>query len=173
MLASHTVTKWLPVIALGLAAACAKHEAGSNGAAACRPLRVTVDGTALPALPHGLAKANNMNGDVSYEVTRFDQTSATCEQLLDRSGREVPAGEISVRAFAAGAGMTGKGVAIGAHTQMGGNVTLLGPAPKAIGDVVKVCVDNAAFEPIAGAYKGTQVVVDGLFVGAFCGEVTW
>lgn len=155
-----------------LAAACANKRGGGN-AEACRPLRVTVDGTALPALGHGLAKANNMNGDVSYEVTVFDHAKATCEQLLDRAGREVPAGEISVRAFAAGTGMTGKGVAIGAHTQMGGNVTLVGPAPKAVGDAVKVCVDHVAFKPIAGDYKDKDVVVDGLFTGPYCGEVTW
>lgn len=161
----------LLLLVLPLVGACAKQSGDS--AATCRPLRVTVDGVALPAMPHGLAKANNMNGDVSYEVTVFDQTTATCEQLLDRAGRQIPDGEVSVRAFAAGAGMTGKGVAIGAHTQMGGNVTLVSRAPKAVGDVVKVCVDRAAFEPIAGAYKDTHVVVDGLFEGKYCGEVTW
>jgi hypothetical protein len=164
--------KQLVVVVIVLAAACAKNESSSS-ATACRPLRVTVDGTPLPALPHGLAKANNMNGDISYEITRFNQATATCAQLLDRAGREVPAGEISVRAFAAGVGMTGKGVAIGAHTQMGGNVTLASPAPKAVGDIVKVCADSVAFEPIAGEYKGTQVTIDGLFEGTYCGEVTW
>ncbi len=163
--------KQLVVVVLAVAGACAKQDGSASGT--CKPLRVTVDGTPLPALPHGLAKANNMNGDISYEVTVFNPSTATCEQLLDKAGREIPAGEVSVRAFAAGAGMTGKGVAIGAHTQMGGNVFLVSPAPKAVGDVVQVCVDHAAFKPIAGDYKDKNVVIDGLFTGTYCGQVSW
>lgn len=156
---------------LALVAGCAKKDTATAGT--CKPLAVTVDGTPLPALPHGLAKANNMNGDISYEVTLYSTDKATCAELLDKTGRQIPDGEVSVRAFAAGAGMTGKGVAIGAHTQMGGNVTLVSDAPKAPGDVVKVCVDNVAFKPIAGAYKDKQVVVNGLFAGPYCGEMSW
>jgi len=154
-----------------LACACAKKDRASGGA--CKDLTVTVDGTPLPAMPHGLAKANNMNGDISYEVDVFDHDTATCDTMLNKSGRQVPDGEVSVRAFAGGAGMTGKGLAIGAHTQMGGNVTLASPPPKAVGDVVEVCVDNVTFKPIAGAYKDKQVVVNGLFAGKYCGELTW
>ncbi|HEX5061667.1 MAG TPA: hypothetical protein VFV99_20010 [Kofleriaceae bacterium] len=154
-----------------LLVACAKKDAASGGA--CKDLTVTVDGTPLPAMPHGLAKANNMNGDISYEVDVFNHDKTTCDMLLDKSGRQIPEGEVSVRAFAAGAGMTGKGVAISAHTQMGGNVTLASPPPKAVGDVVKVCVDNVSFKPIAGDYKDKQVVVNGRFVGTYCGEMKW
>lgn len=152
-------------------AACGNKQSASGGE--CKALSVTVDGTPLPAMPHGLAKANNMNGDVSYEVNVFNHDKATCDQLLNKAGREIPEGEVSVRAFAAGAGMTGKGVAIGAHTQMGGHVTLASPPPKAVGDVVKVCVDNVAFKPIAGDYKDKNVVVNGLLEGTYCGEMTW
>ncbi|HEY5943906.1 MAG TPA: hypothetical protein VIV40_00365 [Kofleriaceae bacterium] len=163
--------KTIALLVLVLAAACSKKD--GEGAGSCRPLSVTVDGLPLPAMPHGLAKANNMNGDVSYEVDVFDHAKTTCDELLDKTGRQVPDGEISVRAFAGGAGMTGKGVAIGAHTQMGGNVTLVSAKPAAPGDIVKVCVQDVAFKPVAGAYKDKQVVVNGLFEGKFCGEQTW
>jgi hypothetical protein len=160
----------LVVVAL---AACSSKKKDAAGDGSCKPLAVTVDGTALPAMPHGLAKANNMNGDVSYEVLVFNHDKTTCDQVMNKSGREIVAGEISVRAFAAGAGMTGKGVAIDAHTQMGGNVTLASDKPAAIGDVVKVCVDNVAFKPIAGTYKDKEVVVSGLLSGTYCGEMHW
>ena len=160
------------VVLVAMLAACG-NRSGTTAAGDCKPLSVTVDGTALPPLGHGLAKANNMNGDISYEVDLYNHTKATCEGLLDRAGHAVPEDEISVRAFAAGAGMTGKGVAIDAHTQMGGNVTLASPPPKTVGDVVKVCVDHAAFKPIAGKYKDKDVVVDGLFEGTYCGEMKW
>jgi hypothetical protein len=159
------------LLVLVLAAACAKQDGAT--AASCKDLTVTVDGAPLAALPHGLAKANNMNGDISYEVQLFSHDKATCDELLNKTGRQVPDGEVSVRAFAAGAGMTGKGVAIGSHTQMGGNVTLASDKPKAAGDIVKVCVDNVSFKPIVGDYKDKQVVVNGLFSGKFCGEVSW
>jgi hypothetical protein len=160
------------ILFVAMLAACAKRDA-ATGSGTCKLLSVTVDGTALPAMPHGLAKANNMNGDVSYEVLVFNHAKTTCDQLMNRSGYDVVDGEVSVRAFAGGAGMTEKGVAIDAHTQMGGNVTLVGSPPKAVGDVVEVCADNVAFKPIAGKYKDTQVVVTGLFAGQYCGELKW
>ena len=159
------------VLLVVVVAACAKKDGATGGA--CKDLSVTVDGTPLPALSKGLAKANDMNGDVSYEVQLFNHDKATCDDMLNKSGRQVPENEISVRAFAAGAGMTGKGVAIDAHTQMGGAVTLASDKPKAVGDVVKVCVDNVSFKPVAGKYKDKQVVVNGLFQGTYCGEMKW
>jgi hypothetical protein len=156
-----------------LLAACSKKQDSAAGDGTCKPLSVTVDGKPMPAMPHGHAKANNMNGDVSYEVLVFNHDNTTCDQLMSKTARQVVDGEVSVRAFAAGAGMTGKGVAIDAHTQMGGNVTLASEKPKAVGDIVKVCVDNVAFRPIAGKYKDNDVVVSGLFAGAYCGEVQW
>ena len=161
------MTKLALLVAL-LVGCSSKQDGG-----ACKPLSVTVDGTALPPLGNGLAKANNMNGDISYEVQLYNHDKATCDALLDKAGRQVPEGEIMVRGFAAGAGMTGKGVAIDAHTQMGGPVTLASEVPKAAGDIVKVCVDNVSFKPIAGRYKDKQVVIDGLFTGTYCGEVKW
>jgi hypothetical protein len=163
--------KSIGLLVLVLAAACAKKDGATAGS--CKDLTVTVDGAPLAAVPHGLAKGNNMNGDISYEVQLFNHDKATCDELLNKSGRHIPEGEVSVRAFAAGAGMTGKGVAIGSHTQMGGNVTLVSDKPKAAGDIVKVCVDNVSFKPIAGDYKDKQVVVNGLFSGKYCGEMSW
>jgi hypothetical protein len=163
--------KTIALALLVLASACAKKEGATAGS--CKDLTVTVDGAPLPALPHGLAKANNMNGDVSYEVQLFNHDKTTCDQFLDKAGRPIPEGEVSVRAFAAGAGMTGKGVSIGTHTQMGGNVTLVSDKPKAVGDIVKVCVDNVSFKPISGDYRDKDVVVSGLFSGKYCGEKSW
>ena len=161
----------LAILAALLAAGCSNKDGGGGGA--CKPLSVTVDGTALAAMPHGLAKANNRSGDVSFEVTMLSHDKATCEQLLDKAGRQIPDGELSVRGFAGGAGMTGKGVGIDAHTQMGGAVSLVGDKPTAVGDRVKVCADSISFKPIAGAYKDKQVVIDGLFEGTYCGEMAW
>jgi len=159
-------TTWFVIVL----AACGNKDGGPK---TCQPLAVTVDGAPLAAMPHGLAKANNMRGDVAYEVQLFNHDKATCEGLLDKAGRQIPDGEVSVRAFAGGAGMTGNGVAIDAHTQMGGRVSLMGDKPKAVGDIVKICVDNAAFKPIAGAYKDKSVVVSGLFEGKYCGEMKY
>lgn len=161
------------VAAVAASAGCSKQDGGAAGAGACKPLAVTVDGTALAAMPNGLARSNNMNGDISYEVQVFNHDKATCEQMVEKSGRTVPDGEVSVRAFAGGSGMMGKGVAIEAHTQAGGNVSLVGAKPKAPGDVVKICVDNVEFTPKMGAYKDKKITFTGLLEGAYCGELTW
>ncbi len=158
------------VVAFVAVAACKQRDPATPRT--CEPLAVTVDGVPLPPVGHGLARANNMHGDVSYEVQLTNQPGVTCEQLLSEAGRAVPDGEIMVRAFAGGAGLTGHGVGIDAHSQMGGAVTLLAK-PRAIGDLVEVCVDHMSFTPIAGAYKGTHVTVSGRFAGAYCGEMTW
>lgn len=168
------MTKLL-VIATLLAAGCSKKDdkAGGASAAACKPLTVTVDGTPLAAMPNGLAKSNNMNGDISYEVHAFDHAKTTCEDMLNKSGRTVPEGEVSVRAWAGGAGSMGKGVGIGAHAQMGVDVKLVSGRPKASGDVVKLCVNHVSFTPQVGAEKGKTVVMNGLVEGTYCGEMKW
>jgi hypothetical protein len=167
--------KTLAVVVLTLAAACSKKDGGASGGnasgSACASLSITVDGTPLPALPHGLARAVNADGHVHYEVVLFERKTTRCEQLLDKN-RQIPDGEISVRAFAGGTGLAGEGVGIGIHTQIGGPVSLVGDKPKAAGDVVRVCVDKASFKPIMGDYKDKHVVVAGLFEGTYCGEMT-
>ncbi len=85
----------LGLVVVVLTCACAKKDGASGGS--CKPLTVTVDGAPLPALTKGLAKANNMNGDISYEVQLFNHDKATCDELLDKTGRQHPGGEISVR----------------------------------------------------------------------------
>ena len=159
-----------PLLAL---VACGTKDAAPSAPETCKPLAVTVDGQPLVATPHGLARANNMHGDIAYEVQLFSNREATCDELLNKAGRHVAEDEVSVRAFAAGPGMTGKGVGIDAHTQMGASASLIGAPPKAVGDVVKICVDDTTFKPIAGAYKDKQVVVSGLFQGTYCGELRW
>jgi hypothetical protein len=168
----------LMLIAAVLAAGCSKKTDKSGGggggaAAACKPLAVTVDGTPLAAMPNGLAKSNNMSGDLSYEVHVFDHDKTTCEDMLSKSGRTVPEGEVSVRAWAGGAGSMGKGVGLSAHAQMDVDVKLVSDKPKAAGDVVKLCVNNVSFTPQIGAEKGKTVVMDGLVEGKYCGEMKW
>jgi len=160
------------VIAVALAAGCSnKKEGGAAAAASCKPLAVTVDEARFARRPNGLARSKNMNGDISYEVQLFNHDKSTCEDMVNKSGRQVPDGEVSVRAFAGGGGMMGKGVGIDAHTQAGGNVSLVSAKPKAPGDIVKVCVDNVSFSPQVGDLKGKKVAVTGLFEGKYCGEL--
>lgn len=162
----------LVVVAALLAAGCSKKDGGGGGGA-CKPLSVTVDGTALAAMPHGLARSNNMNGDVSFEVQMFNHDKSTCDEMVSKSGRNIQDGEVSVRAFAGGGGMMGKGVGIGAHTQAGGNINLVGDKPKAVGDIVKICAGDISFTPKMGDHKDKKVVVSGLFEGKYCGELKW
>lgn len=163
---------WISALVAG---GCSKQDDKPAGAAAaaCKPLSVSVDGTPLAAMPNGLARSNNMNGDISYEVHVFDHDKATCDELLGKSGRSVPEGEVSVRAWAGGAGSMGRGVGLGAHAQMGVDVALVSAKPKAMGDRVKLCVNNVSFTPQIGAEKGKTVVMNGLVEGAYCGEMKW
>lgn len=168
------MTKCVVLVAALAAVGCSKKDDdGGGGGAACKPLSVTFDGTALAALPHGLARSNNMNNDISFEVEVFNHDKSKCEEMLSKSGRTVHEGEVSVRAFTGGAGMMGKGVGIESHTQAGGSVKLISAKPKATGDVVRICADKVSFSPKIGAYKDKRVVIDGLFEGKYCGELKW
>jgi hypothetical protein len=154
-------------LALVVLAGCGKKMTAES----CGPLTVTVDGQPLAAMPHGVARANVMNGDTSYEVEVFNHDKTTCEQLLSKTGREIPDGEVSVRAFAGGDGLMGKGVGIGAHTQAGGDVELVSAKPKAVGDVVSICVSETTFTPKIGDHKDKKIVFKGLVSGKYCGEM--
>lgn len=162
----------LLVAALAVVSGCSKKDGGGGGGT-CTPLVVTVDGTALPAMPHGLARTNNMNGDITVEVQMFNHDKVACEAMVSKAGRQIADGEQSVRAFAGGTGMMAKGVGIESHTQAGGEVRMIGDKPKAVGDVVKICVDNVSFKPRVGELKDKQVTVTGLFEGKHCGELTY
>jgi len=169
--------KKLVVLVAVLAAGCSKKDEGGGaaggGGGACKPLTVTVDGSALAAMPHGLARSNNMNGDITYEVHMFNHDKSTCEELVSKSGRNVPDGEVSVRAFAGGTGMMGAGVGIESHTQAGDKAKLVSEKPKAAGDLVKICVSEMTFTPRIGDYKDKKVTVSGTFEGKYCGELKW
>jgi len=149
-----------------LLVACGKKQTAES----CGALSVTVEGQPLPAMPNGFARANIMNGDTSYEVDVFNHDQITCEKFIDKGGRQVPDGEVSVRAFAGGDGLMGRGVGIESHTQAGGEVSLVSAKPKAVGDLVQICADNISFTPQVGKNKGKKVVVKGLFTGKYCGE---
>jgi hypothetical protein len=153
-----------------LAACSGRGDDGRTPApAACPALTVTIDDVPLPPLAHGLARANRRDNRVTYEIHVFDRPGATCAQLLDRSPRAVPAGEIGVRAFA---GATGRGVAIGGWTKTGGNVALDSEAPRRAGDTVTLCVRDAfTFKPGIGPYTDKRVTVRGTFTGTYCGEL--
>jgi hypothetical protein len=153
---------------LPLTTACSK-----KGGGACKALSVTIDGKAIPGLGHGLARVNKMHDERNWEVDLFNHDKVTCEQFNSKSGRSVAEGEISVRAFAGGEGMMGAGVGIDSHTQSGVTVNLTGDKPKVVGDKVTICVDNASFKPMVGANKDKTVVIDGLFEGSYCGEMSF
>jgi hypothetical protein len=139
-------------------------------AESCGALTVTVDGKPLAAMPNGLARLNIYGDSKTYEVEVFNHDKSTCEQFVDRKGREIPQGEVSVRAFAGGDGLMGKGVGIESHTQAGGDVELV-TKPKAVGDQTAICVDGVSFTPRIGDHQGKKVEIKGLFAGKFCGEI--
>jgi len=155
------------VAALLTVVACKKAKTAET----CGPLTVTVDGKPLPAMPNGLARLTIQGNDKLYEVEVFNHDKSTCEQFIDRKGRQIPEGEVSIRAFAGGDGLMGKGVGIESHTQAGGDVDVV-TKPKAVGDPVSICVDGASFTPHVGDNKGKKVQVNGLFTGKYCGEMT-
>ena len=143
---------------------CGKKKTAEN----CGALTVTVDGKPLAAMPNGLARL--YSDTKAYEIEVFNHDKSTCEQMLDRKGREIPAGEVSVRAFAGGEGMMSKGVGIEMHTQAGGDIDIV-TKPKAVGDPVAICVDGVSFTPRMGDNKDKKVEIKGLFTGKYCGEM--
>jgi|MudIll2142460700_1097286.scaffolds.fasta_scaffold18645_2 hypothetical protein len=156
----------LALLAAVLAAGCKKTPTAES----CGALTVTVDGKPLPAMPNGLARLTVQGSDKLYEVQVFNHDKSTCEQFVDRSGRQIPDGEVSVRAFAGGDGLMGKGVGIESHTQAGGDVDVV-TKPKAVGDPVSICVGGVSFTPRIGDFKDKKVEMRGLFTGKYCGEL--
>ncbi len=157
------------LLALASSAGCSKKRDPS----ACRVMSVTAGGVAIAGLGHGLARLNKTGHTQSWQVDVWNHDKVTCQTYNNKRGRTVETGEVSVRAFAGGEGMMGQGVGIDAHTQGGVEVELVSAEPKAIGDKVTLCVDRAAFKPIAGTHKDQDVVIDGLFEGTYCGEMSF
>lgn len=157
------------LLAVALIGGCSK----KRDRGACKPMSVTAGGVAIGALGHGLARLNKTGHTQSWQVDVWNHDKVTCEKYNNKRGRNVEPGEVSVRAFAGGEGMMGQGVGIDVHTQGGVEVEVVGAEPKAIGDQVTLCVDHAAFKPIAGTYKDQDVVIDGLFEGTYCGELSF
>jgi hypothetical protein len=150
-------------------AACSSPADERRGpeATACPALEATAGDQPLPPLAHGLARAIRRGDRVTYEVHVFDRPGATCPQLLAKSPRAAPPGEVSMRAFVGG---TGRGIAIDAWTQTGGTISLVGQPPKQAGDTVTLCVrERFAFEPGIGAYRNKRISVRGAFTGSYCG----
>ncbi len=143
----------------------------SKDASSCKPLSVTIDGKAV-VLGHALGRHNTGTSE-SWEVDVFNHDKVTCEQYMNKSGRPVADGEVNVRAFAGGDGMMGKGVGIGANTQAGKSVELVGDPPKAKGEPISICVDNVSFKGMVGEYKDKPIVIDGLFQAASCGDMAF
>lgn len=156
----------LALAVVAAAAGCGKKKTADN----CGALTVTVDGKPLEAMPNGLARLNIYGDSKTYEVQVFNHDKSSCESFISKSGRQIPDGEVSVRAFAGGDGLMGRGVGIEMHTQAGGDVDLV-TKPKAVGDPVQICVDSVSFSPGIGDNKGKKVSIKGLLTGKYCGEI--
>ena len=103
-------------------------------------------------------------GESSEQVQLFNHAKATCAQVLSKSGREVPEGEIDVRANAGDTTTVG----VGASTQFGVAVKMISAAPTKPGDIVTLCVPETKVTGF-GDLKDKAIVVSGTFTGAYCG----
>ncbi len=158
------------------APACSKGDKDAKGggdAAACPAFSVTVDGSPVAGLTHGMAFTHKRGAELVHQVDLFNHDKTTCEQLTSRKGRQIPDGEEHVWGFSGGEGLMGDGVGVGDHTQMGLGVKLASDAPKNPGDVVAVCVPESTFSPKSGKNAGKQVKVVGLMQGKYCGIMDW
>ena len=156
----------LPIILVALlaSAGCKKKPTAES----CGPLKLSMAGKDLPAMTYGLA----IKKHDGYEVEMFNMNKTTCENVLDTKGRNIPEGEDSVTAFAGGSGMMRSGVVYHANTVAGDKVkadVLL--EPKAKGDKVQICVQDAKIEIAFGEDKGKELTINGLFEGQYCGEM--
>lgn len=154
------------------AAACGKSDdkggGGGGGGGSCGPLKVTIDGAEVTGLGHGLAITQKMQGEASEQVQLFNHDKATCEEVLSKSGRQTPDGEIAVRANAGKSTMM-KAIGINSSTQMGIEVKLVGKAPSKPGDKVTLCVPETTFKPAGGEHAGKTITMAGTFEGTYCG----
>jgi len=157
--------------------ACSKKDAPPPPAppaapTSCASLKVIVDGDQLTGLVYGLAITQVYGGERSERVQVFNHAKVTCEQVLSKSGRAVEDDEIDVRANAGKSLMT-KGIGFDAHSQLGVEVALMGPAPAKPGDTVTLCAPETTFKPNVGEFKGKSVTVSGTFFGTWCGEMVF
>jgi len=170
----------LIAILMPLAMACSKKKAGEagaaagaeGGAAACKPLVVTVDGQPIPRLGHGIGRFSTEGTETQWQVDLFNY-DVTCDAYMNKNGRQVDAAEIDVRAFAGGDGPMGHGVGLESWTQAGAKVALVGDKPAKVDDKLSLCVEETTFKPGVGDFKDKTVVIGGLFEGRYCGEMHW
>ncbi len=156
------------------AAAADGTAADASSAAAeaidCPPLTVTIDGEPVSGLDHALAFSEPETGPGTggYGVEVFNHAEATCEDVL-ASSRDVPEGEVNVRAFVQ-EGSTRGAVAIGSKTNFAQGVELVRKA-ESVGDTVAICVSNAGWTTGGfGEDAGQRYEISGLFQAEYCGE---
>lgn len=141
----------------------ASTDAGGAPSIDCPPLVVKIDGEAVDGLGHGLALLDND----SYGVEVFNHAEATCADLLAGS-RDVPKGEVNVRAFVAEGASRGS-VSVGSKTNFVQGVELARKAQQE-GDQVAICVSDAKWTSGGFGGDGPTYEISGLFSGRYCGE---
>ena len=159
------------LFAAALLAGCGKDDgkSGGGGGGSCPPLEVTIDGTKVEGLSHGLALDQEMSGEVIHVVEVFNHDQVTCEQVLSKAGRQTGPDEIAIRGSVGGS--FGNGLGIDSTAQMGADVDvkLAGKAGSKPGDTVTMCVAGHTLEPKVGAHKGKKVTIKGALSGTYCG----
>lgn len=145
-------------------------DAGASGGTVsaedidCPPLEVTIDGEPVEGLDHALALADAG----SYGVEVFNHQEATCDDVL-ASSRNVPPGEVNVRAYAQ-EGVSQGSVSIGSKTNFARGVELVEKSDTP-GGLVAICVGGASWTTGGfGDDAGQKIEIRGLFAAEYCGE---
>jgi hypothetical protein len=148
-----------------------KEGGGGGGGKSCPALKVTIDGKEVTGISHGLAITHKRSGDVTEQVEMYNHDKVTCEEILNKNGRQTGEDEVAVRAFTSTS--MGNGIGIEAHTQMGADVFYLGKGSPKAGDTVSMCVTEKKVKPNAGLFKDKEVTIGGLMTGKHCGTMEW
>lgn len=136
----------------------------------CPPLEVTIDGAPVEGLDHALAFSEPKTGPGTggYGVEVFNHAETTCEDVL-ASSRDVPPGEVNVRAFVQEGSSRGS-VAVGSKTSVAQGIELVEKAESA-GGLVAICVEGASWTTGGfGDDAGQEIEIRGLFAAEYCGE---
>jgi hypothetical protein len=135
----------------------------------CAPLTVTIDGEPVAGLDHAFAYSEPESGAGTggYGVDVFNHGDASCDDVLAGS-RDVPEGEVNVRAFVQEASGRGS-VAVGSKTNFAQGVELA-KKPSGAGDTVAICVENVKWTAGGFSGNGPTYEINGLFSGEYCGE---
>lgn len=155
-------------------------EVAANGAAGgatvsaedidCPPLEVTIDGEPVEGLDHALAFSEPKTGPGTggYGVEVFNHAETTCENVL-ASSRDVPPGEVNVRAFVQEGSSRGS-VAVGSKTSFAQGIELVEKSDTP-GGLVAICVEGASWTTGGfGDDAGQTIEIRGLFAAEYCGE---